>query len=195
MITVALTATVDCAGERVWRALVDRPERPLWDERVIGPIACESDEGRSARGGSKTRRPPADALHPAHALHAHDRPRALERRAWRFRFTDLPLVMVEEIHRIDPFERIATRVAIGSVHFDQLVTLHAEDDASGPRVRVGMKLVAPNAIAVFGGFVPRLDVQRLLIEYVDATLRQLRKHCESADREDVLRAVAARTKA
>lgn len=152
MITVALTATVDCASGRVWRALVDPAERPLWDERVIGAIA-------------------------------QDQPRAPERHAWRFRWTSPPLVMSEQIQRIEPLERIATRVAIGSVRFDQLVTLHPEHDASGPRVRVGMKLVAGNRIAVIGEFLPRLEVQRLLIAYVDATLRQLRKYCESADRD------------
>lgn len=65
------------------------------------------------------------------------------------------------------------------MHFDQTLTLHTEDDETGPRTRLGMKIVAHNSIAVIGEVVPRLDVQKLIIEYVDATLRQVQKHCES----------------
>ena len=42
-----------------------------------------------------------------------------------------------------------------------------------------MKVVARNSITVIGEIVPRLDVQKLVIEYVDATLRQVQKHCEA----------------
>ena len=68
---------------------------------------------------------------------------------------------------------------MGSMHFDQTLTLHREDDESGPQTRLGMKLVAHNQIAVIGEMVQRLDVQKIVIEYVDATLRQVQKHCEA----------------
>ena len=41
-----------------------------------------------------------------------------------------------------------------------------------------MKLVAHNSIAVIGEIIPRLDVQKIIMEYVDMTLRQVQKHCE-----------------
>jgi hypothetical protein len=65
------------------------------------------------------------------------------------------------------------------MHFDQTLTLHREDDANGPRTRLSMKLVASNRIPVIGEVVERLDVQKIIIEYVDATLRQVQKHCEA----------------
>ena len=64
------------------------------------------------------------------------------------------------------------------MHFDQTLTLYREDDESGVRTRVGMKLVARNQIAVLGDVVQRLDVQKIVIEYVDTTLRQVQKYCE-----------------
>ena len=76
-------------------------------------------------------------------------------------------------------DRLVSRIRIGSMHLDQTLTLHDEDDESGPRTRVGMKIVATNSIAVIGEVVPRLDVQKLVIEYVDTTLRQVQKHCEA----------------
>lgn len=81
--------------------------------------------------------------------------------------------------RADGHDRIVSRISIGSMHFDQTLTLHEEDDESGPRTRLGMKIVARNSIAVIGEVVPRLDVQKVVIEYVDATLRQVQKHCEA----------------
>ncbi len=75
--------------------------------------------------------------------------------------------------------RLVSRISIGSMHFDQTLTLHAEDDESGQRTRLGMKLVARNRIAVVGEVVERLDVQKIVIEYVDTTLRQVQKSCEA----------------
>jgi hypothetical protein len=65
------------------------------------------------------------------------------------------------------------------MHFDQTLTLHTEDDETGPRTRLGMKIVSRNKITVIGEVVPQINVQKLLIEYVDSTLRQVQKHCEA----------------
>lgn len=80
----------------------------------------------------------------------------------------------------DLHERIQSRISIGSLHFDQTITLYTEegDATTAPITRVSMKLIANNKIAVIGEIVPRLDVQKLVIEYVDTTLRQIQKHCE-----------------
>jgi hypothetical protein len=76
-------------------------------------------------------------------------------------------------------ERLVSRISIGSMHFDQTFTLHREDDESGPRTRLSMKLMARNQIAVIGEVVQRLDVQKIVIEFVDSTLRQVQKYCEA----------------
>ncbi len=162
MITVALSATIGSPHERVWRALVDPREREIWDERILGEVALSPTPRKpSSRSGSAARKTP------------------LRTTRWRFRLGRVPLVLQEEIIRADGHDRIVSRISIGSMHFDQTLTLHDEDDESGPRTRVGMKAVATNSIAVIGEVVPRLDVQKLVIEYVDATLRQVQKHCEA----------------
>lgn len=169
MITVALTATIDAAGERVWRAIVEAGERPLWDDRILGeirlPIPRKTPHVRGERSNGTPRTDP--------------HPQAIRRTAWRFRLAGIPLVMVDEVYRQEGQERLVGRISIGSLHFDQVITVHEERDPSGPHTRVGMKLVAGNSIAVISELVPRLDVQRIVIEYVDTTLRQVRKYCET----------------
>jgi hypothetical protein len=168
LITVALTATIDAEGVRVWRAIVDATERPLWDDRILGEIQLPKPR---VRGRPSTR-----------STRSNHHANAIRRTAWRFRLAGIPLVMVDEVHRQEGHERLVGRISIGSMHFDQVITVHEERDPSGPHTRLGMKLVASNSIAVISEFVPRLDVQRILIEYVDTTLRQVRKHCEADER-------------
>jgi hypothetical protein len=154
LITVALSTTIGAPRTRVWRALTDSSERPLWDERVLGRVMLSADSLPSAR-----RRPM-----PKHrfALEPSD---SGERMHWRYRLGGVPLVMQEEVVSTEPRS--------------QTLTLHREDDETGPRTRLGMKIAVRNSIAIIGEVVPRLDVQKLTIEYVDTTLRQVRKHCES----------------
>lgn len=163
MITVALSATVGAAHERVWNALIDPAQRQAWDERILGEVL--SSDAR-AHAGSRRRQ-------------AHGRPVPLRETRWRFKLGDVPLVMHDRILAADRGDRLVSRISIGSMQFDQTLTLHVEDDETGPRTRLGMKLVGSNSIAVIGEVVNRLDVQKLLIEYVDATLRQVRKYCEA----------------
>jgi hypothetical protein len=96
-------------------------------------------------------------------------------------FSGVPMVLQDDVLRSEPFDRHESRVSIGSMHFDQTLTLFAENDENdetGPRTRLGMKLVAHNSIAVIGEIIPRLDVQKIIMEYVDTTLRQAQKYCE-----------------
>lgn len=162
MITVALSATIGSPHERVWRALVDPQERAIWDERILGEVALSRV---TRKASSRSRK--ANATKP------------LRTTRWRFRLGRIPLVLQEEVMRADGHDRLVSRISIGSMHFDQTFTLHDEGDEAGPRTRVGMKVVATNSIAVIGEVVPRLNVQKLVIEYVDATLRQVQKHCEA----------------
>jgi uncharacterized protein YndB with AHSA1/START domain len=195
LITVALSATIGASHERVWRALVDPSERPAWDERILGEIALSlaSQRVRHQHEGRKgsTRTP---AVNPALEAAAQSSRRSPEERAerapsnrrtpirttrWRFRLGGVPLVMQDEVMTVNRHDRLSSRISIGSIHFDQTLTLHTEDDETGPRTRLGMKLVAGNSIAVIGEVVSRLDVQKIVIEYVDTTLRQVQKYCEA----------------
>lgn len=170
MITVALSTTIGASHERVWRALVDPDERPIWDERVLGRV---ESPGRSVERTGR-RRGGRDVEN-ARGL---GRPTLSETR-WRFRLGQVPMVMRDAITQAEATHRLVSHITIGSMQFDQTLTLHSEDDEGGPRTRLGMKLVARNSIAVIGEVVPRLDVQKIVIEFVDTTLRQVQKHCEA----------------
>ncbi len=157
MITVALSATIGAPAKRVWRALTDSDERIAWDDRVLGKVApsgANTPPKGEGEGESITTQ-------------------------WRFRLGGIPLVMRDEVLINEPIERLVSRISIGSMHLDQTLSLHGEDDESGPRTRLSMKLVTRNRIAVIGEVVERLDVQKIIIEYVDTTLHQLQKHCEA----------------
>ena len=160
LITVALSTTIGAPIDRVWRALTDPSERIVWDERILGEVSL-------SRGRTKTTKTTqaADII-----------PKTTK---WRFRLGGVPLVMQDVIGEVDRNERLVSRISIGSIHFDQTLTLHRENDENGPRIRLGMKVVARNQIAVIGELVQRLDVQKIVIEYVDATLRQVQKYCEA----------------
>lgn len=172
MITVALSAQIGTPLDRVWRALIDPTERVAWDERILGEVELSTSAARSANRGRRS----GEAREPRDES---KRRQAIRKTSWRFRLGGVPLVMLDEILEASGKDRLVSRISIGSMHFDQTLTLHREDDETGPRTRLGMKVVAHNSIAVIGEVVPRLDVQRIVIEYVDTTLRQLQKHCES----------------
>lgn len=176
MITVALSATIGAPRERVWRALVDPAEREVWDERVLGEVAAS----RTHRQSVKRRSPaPRNQAKGSRSSALSEKRAAIRKTRWRFKLGNVPLVMQDEIVQADRHDRLVSRISIGSMHFDQTLTLHAEDDETGAHTRLGMKLVARNSIAVIGEVVPRLDVQKLIIEYVDTTLRQIQKYCEA----------------
>ena len=169
LITVALSATIGAPIDRVWRALTDPSERIVWDERILGEVSLSHRTTRSAKTGGASRGAAAKKF--ANAI-----PRKTK---WRFRLGGIPLVMQDVVSEAERNDRLVSRISIGSMLFDQTLTFHREDDESGPRTRLSMKLVARNQIAVIGEVVQRLDVQKIVIEYVDTTLRQVQKHCEA----------------
>jgi hypothetical protein len=188
LITVALSTTIGVPAEHVWRALLDPTERSAWDERILGEVAparggaVRSSSLRSSpsqSSSSRTERSASPSDDQSRLDHSRrDARRAGQRQRWRFRLGGVPLVMQDELLSAERLERIVSRITIGSMHFDQTLTLHSEDDETGPRTRLGMKIIARNSIAVIGDIIPRLDVQKIVIEYVDTTLRQLQKYCE-----------------
>lgn len=194
LITVALSATIGASHERVWRALVDPTERQAWDERILGEVALSLATQKIRRQREDPRGPTRTAAvepgpeaaqssilsreEPAQRGPQSRRP-PLQTTRWRFRLGGVPLVMQDEVMTANRHDRLSSRISIGSIHFDQTLTLHTEDDETGPRTRLGMKLVAGNSIAVIGEVLSRLDVQKIVIEYVDTTLRQVQKYCEA----------------
>ncbi len=98
---------------------------------------------------------------------------------WRFQLGGVPLVMVDRIVEAQPGARLVSKIVIGSMQFEQTLTLHPENDETGNHTRVGMKLVTQNSIVVIGEILPRVDVQKIIMEYIDTTLRQVQKHCEA----------------
>ena len=76
------------------------------------------------------------------------------------------------------FHRIISRIGLASLRADQTVTLVPEEDASGAHTRLSMKLSACNRLPILGELSSRSVVQRIVLEYIDATLRQIKKHCE-----------------
>jgi len=165
LITVALSATIGAPANRVWRALTDSDERVAWDDRVLGMV----DESGMRRRATHSRKEGRTGRSQS----------AVSTTQWRFRLGGVPLVMRDEVITEEPIQQRVSRISIGTMHFDQTLTLHPEDDESGPRTRLSMKLVAHNRIAVIGEVVERLDVQKIVIEYVDTTLRQVQKYCEA----------------
>jgi hypothetical protein len=165
LITVALTATIGAPIDRVWQALTDPSERIAWDERILGEVSLSRGSAQATSAISKSATKSTNSI--------------LKKTRWRFRLAGIPLVMQEDLLGVEAHERLISRISIGSMHFDQTLTLHREDDESGPKSRLGMKLVARNRIAVIGEVVQRLDVQKIVMEYVDTTLRQIQKHCEA----------------
>ncbi len=166
VITVALSANIGAPRERVWRALVDPEERTAWDERILGEVALSRTSGMQRAA----RRP---------GVSAESRRTPIRSSRYRFRLAGVPLVLRDEILTADRRDRLVSRISIGSFHFDQTLTLYDEDNETGPLTRLGLKIVAANSIPVIGESLPRLDVQKLVIEYADTTLRQVRKHCEA----------------
>lgn len=158
MITVALSVTIGAPNDRVWRALTDPSERIVWDERILGEIVPSPERSKDTTRSSDI---------------------VPNKTKWRFRLRGVPLVMHDTTSEYVTNERIVSRISIGSMHFEQNLTLQREDDDTGPKTRLGMKLAAPNQIPVIGDVVQRLDVQKLMIEYADTSLRQIQKHCEA----------------
>jgi len=166
LITVALSTTIGAPIDRVWRALTDPSERIVWDERILGEVSLSRGRTKTTKTTKTTETTQAADIIP-------------KTTRWRFRLGGVPLVMQDVIGEVDRNERLVSRISIGSMHFDQTLTLHRENDENGPHIRLGMKVVAPNQIAVIGELVQRLDVQKIVIEYVDTTLRQVQKYCEA----------------
>ncbi len=154
MITIAMSATVSADPKRVWRALTSPAECVSWDDQCLGHVdtnVCYPDVGHPTR--------------------------------WRYKLGNVPLVMHERPVDVTPPRRLQSNVALGSLRFDQTYSLALEHDplvdGDPPKTRLGMKIVASNAVAVLGAVVDRFEVRRMAVDRVDSNLRAITKWCEN----------------
>ncbi len=149
MITTALSTVVGAPRSGVWRALTDPAEIVRWDERAVQLLE-----------------PATAPLQPGRVLR------------WRYLLAGVPVELREEILDLLPEERLHCAAQLGLFRFEQTFSL-AADAADPARTRLGLRLVAGNAVAIVGGVLDRFAVRRQAADFVDARLRALQKWCEA----------------
>jgi hypothetical protein len=147
-----MSAVISADRKRVWRALSDPRELARWDKSRLGAVDAPSDY-----------------------------PLAGQKVLWRSQLGSVRLVMKERLTQVEPLERLAADLVIGSLHLQQLYVLieEPEDRAQAARTRVSLKHSASNRVHLIGAEVDRFEVRRMLIERIDTTLRALQKWCEN----------------
>ena len=144
-----MSTVIGAEPQRIWRALTDPDELSSWDERIIAPVD----------------RPDS---YPSAGQHVR----------WRYRLGSVQLVMHDRPREIIPMQRLQSRIAIGSLRYEQTFSLMPER-ADSPRTRLSMKIIASNSVPVIGEIVDRHDVRRMSVEHIDITLRSIQKWCEN----------------
>ena len=144
-----MSTVIAAEPERVWRALTSPDELVAWDERIVAAI-----------------RPPE--RYPARGQHVQ----------WRYRIGAVQLVMHDRPLEVESPARLRRALSVGSLRYEQTFSLSREP-GEPPRTRLSMKQIASNSVPVLGEMVDRFQVRRLATEHVDATLRALRRWCES----------------
>jgi uncharacterized protein YndB with AHSA1/START domain len=154
LITIAMSATIAADPRRVWRALTSPEECVTWDDRCLGFVrtdVCYPEIGELTR--------------------------------WRYKLGNVPVVMQERPVEVAPPRKLQSNIHLGSLRFEQTYTLALEhnpsDAADAPKTRLGMRIVASNAVPVLGAVVDRFEVRRLTIDRVDSNLRAVTKWCEN----------------
>ena len=149
-----MSATIAADPRRVWRALTSPEECVTWDDQCLGLVPSDTDH---LEVGQVTR--------------------------WRYKLGNVPLVMQETPVEVAAPRKLHTKVSLGSLRFEQTYTLALEHDPSidgdPPTTRLGMRIVASNAVPILGGVVDRFEVRRMTVDRVDANLRAITKWCEN----------------
>ncbi len=149
LITIAMSTVVGASRQQVWRALTAPAERLGWDERLLAPI---------------------DGV--------EDYPRAGRLARWRYRLGSVPVVMEDHPVEVVPGERLRSQLGFGHLRIDEIWTL-CDENGSGERTRLALRLVASNSVPLVGGLLDRFSVREMAAEIADSRMRQLQKWCET----------------
>ncbi len=149
VITITMSTVINARPGRVWRALTQPRELVRWDERIVEPIDVPAD-------------------YPKEGQHAR----------WRSRSGGVQVVIHDRPQQVVPGTRLHSSVAVGLFRFEATYTLHIEAGEPG-KTRLGLKLVANNAMPMMGGELDRFAVRRMAVEHVDTSLRSVQKWCEN----------------
>lgn len=143
-----MSGLIEAEAERVWKALTEPDELVAWDDRISAQVESPG---------------PAN----------NDYPREGQRLRWRYRLGSVQLVLYEQLEEIVPQRRLRSRLAMGSMRFEQIYSLQPDETGT----RIALKVVTPNSIPILGGTVDRFEVRRLATEYANAKIRSLQKWC------------------
>jgi uncharacterized protein YndB with AHSA1/START domain len=149
LITIAMSTVVGAPRQTVWRALSVPAERVGWDERLLAAI---------------------DGV--------EDYPRAGRLARWRYRLGSVPVVMEDHPLEVVPGERLRSQLGFGHLRIDEIWTL-ADENGSGDRTRLALRLVASNTVPLVGGLLDRFSVREVAAEIADGRVRQIQKWCET----------------
>ncbi len=144
-----MATVIHASPRRVWRALTQPRELVRWDERIVEPIDVPGD-------------------YPKEGQHAR----------WRSRSGGVQVVIHDRPLEVVPLNRLHSSVAVGLFRFEATYTLHLEAGEPG-RTRLGLKVVANNAMPMIGGQLDRFAVRQMAVKHVDASLRSVQKWCEN----------------
>jgi uncharacterized protein YndB with AHSA1/START domain len=149
VITIAMSTVVGATRQTVWRALSVPAERVGWDERLLAAIDGVDDYPRAGR---------------------------LAR--WRYRLGSVPVVMEDHPLEVVPGERLRSQLGFGHLRIDEIWTL-ADENGSGERTRLALRLVASNSVPLVGGLLDRFSVREVAAGIADGRVRQIQKWCET----------------
>lgn len=144
-----MSTVVGASRQQVWRALTVPEQRIGWDERLLAPI---------------------DGV--------EDYPRAGHLARWRYRLGSVPVVMEDHPVEVVPGERLRSQLGFGHLRLDEIWTL-GDENGSGERTRLALRLVASNSVPLVGGLLDRFSVREVAAQIADARVRQLQKWCET----------------
>ncbi len=144
-----MSTVISASRDRVWRALTRPNELVDWDERIVEPMDVPFD-------------------YPKEGQHAR----------WRSRSGGVQVVIHDRPLQVVPLMRLHSSVAAGLFRFEATYTLQPETGEPG-RTRLGLKVVANNAMPMLDGQLDRFAVRRMAVEHVDSSLRSVQKWCEN----------------
>lgn len=150
MITIVMSRRIRAGTDRVWRALTLPDEVARWDPNIVAAIDAPPD-------------------YPKPGQHVR----------WRYRLHGVPLILHDRPLEVIARERLRSAISLGLFRFDETYTLRPEKNDAA-HTRLGMKLIASNAVPVVGGVLDRFGVRGLATQIVATSLESIQRFCESS---------------